>query len=68
MALSARVNRVMDIAHKVTVGVLATSAVYFTVEIFRATWHIQEKKFEARQGPQAGQAEQHGGAGSAGKA
>jgi hypothetical protein len=49
MAIPAGVNRVLDVAHKITVGVLAGSAVYFTVEIFRASWAIQERKFETRQ-------------------
>jgi len=49
MVMSARVNRVLDVAHKATVAVLATSAVYFTFEIFRVSWSIQGAKFEARQ-------------------
>lgn len=49
MAIPPRMNKVLDVAHRVTVGVLATSAVYFTFEIFRASWAIQEAKFDARQ-------------------
>ena len=49
MAIPPRINKALDVIHRVTVGVLATSAVYFTFEIFRATWSIQEAKFEARQ-------------------
>ncbi|GBG00132.1 hypothetical protein Rsub_12743 [Raphidocelis subcapitata] len=49
MAIPAGLNRVLDVAHKTTVAVLAVSAVYFSVEIFRASWSIQEAKFEARQ-------------------
>lgn len=49
MAIPSGLNRVLDTAHKVAVGVLATSALYFSVEIFRASWAIQETKFEARQ-------------------
>lgn len=41
-----RVNAVLDVLHKGTVGVLVVSTVYFSVEIVRATWHLQKTKFE----------------------
>jgi hypothetical protein len=56
MAIPPRVNKALDLLHKGAVVVLATSAVYFTVEIFRATWAIQEAKFEARQAAKTGAA------------
>jgi hypothetical protein len=63
MAARSGLNKALDTAHKVTVAVLATSAAYFTVEILRATWAIQEAKFEARQA-----AKQQGGSGGSGSA
>jgi hypothetical protein len=61
MAIPAGLNRVLDAAHKTTVAVLAVSAVYFSVEIFRATWAIQENKFEARQQARSGPGQQPAG-------
>lgn len=70
MAIPPRINKALDLAHRVTVGVLATSAAYFTFEIFRASWAIQEAKFEARQQGKDGvqSAAPAGGAGAGGKA
>jgi hypothetical protein len=49
MAIPSALNRALDVAHKVTVGVLITSAVYFTLEIGRATWAISGHNAETRQ-------------------
>jgi hypothetical protein len=62
MALGPRANAVLDVAHRAVVGVLALSAAYFTVEIFRASWAIQEHKFEHRQQGQQQQGQQDGAA------
>lgn len=62
MAIPHRLNKALDVVHKVTVAVLATSAVYFTVEIFRASWSIQEHKYDARM--EAKQQQQEGASGS----
>ena len=41
-----RVNRALDLLHKGVVGTLVVSTVYFSVEIVRATWHLQKTKVE----------------------
>ncbi len=41
-------NRVLDTLHKATVFVLASSTIYFTVEIFRVSAAIQEARHKAR--------------------
>jgi TRAP-type C4-dicarboxylate transport system permease small subunit len=66
MALPPRVNKALDLVHKVTVGVLAVSAAYFSVEIFRASWAIQEAKFGARQQAKAGDGAAAGSSGGGG--
>lgn len=67
MAVPPGVNRVLDAAHRVTVGVLAASALYFSMEIFRASWAIQDAKFQARQAGKGGGGSDQGSGGAAGQ-
>ena len=46
--VSPATNRVLDALHRGTVFVLAGSTVYFTVEIFRATYYLNRNKWSKR--------------------